>query len=156
MPTTLRAFTSSPRRRSLTSALNCFARLARTAAGRACRPDAFEITSGPELTIVADRRTGTARSRHQHDLEERVSAGGNRCPARGIIELTRSSDVIRTGVSRLFACVARYSASKSISGVADLDVVADSRTRRESLSFQVHGVEPDVHEDLDARDPPEA
>ena len=67
MPTTLRAFTSSPRRRSLTSALNCFARLARTAAGRACRPDAFEMTSGPELTDVAsavmDRHTCAASHR---------------------------------------------------------------------------------------------
>ena len=63
MPTTLRAFTSSSRRRSRTSAVNCFARLARTAAGRACRPDRFEITSGPELTASTVDRVAARRPR---------------------------------------------------------------------------------------------
>jgi hypothetical protein len=103
--TTDRALAEVPSRHSRTSAAKAFARLASTAAGRACRPDALLTTIGSDL-MASPPASAAAAPPPATAMSRIASFPALTVPVTGVIDATRSSVVMTIWVSRLFACVA--------------------------------------------------
>ena len=110
---TLLAFACRPPIRRWISLRKLFARFASTADGRACKPSGLGMRIAWETTRSAPFVAAAPASL----LAMRQKTGS--CPAMTMPaacskETTRSEFAITTGVSRLFACVARKSRSNSM------------------------------------------
>ena len=130
---TLLAFAwSSPRLSGISLSYFC-ARLDSTAAGRACRPVGFGMTTASEVTVrpAGTATPSTAPSRSPPNVASAMSSTpAVTRPARGVNDVRMSELAITTWVSRLFALVATLSRSKLMSS-------SPARTRSPIFTFGV-------------------
>ena len=134
MAITLFAFAWSSPRLSRMSLSNFCASFDRTAAGRACRPVGFGMTTASEVTVrpvgTATPSTAPSRSPPPNVASAMSSTPAVTRPARGVNDVRMSELAITTWVSRLFALVATLSRSKLISS-------SPARTRSPIFTFGV-------------------
>ena len=150
---TLFAFAWSSPRLSRMSLSNFCASFDRTAAGRACRPVGFGMTTASEVTVrpVGTATPSTAPSRSPPPnvgLRDVVDPAVTR-PARGVNDVRMSELAMTTWVSRLFALVATLSRSKLMSSSPARTRSPIFDLRREALAAHLHGVQADVDQHLE-------
>ena len=104
---------------------------------------------------VGSHRRAFARARRRRRRSSSVSVSRRSAPAFTVplarsIACTVSPFAMTTCVSRLFACVATWSRSNSMSGAPASTLIAHLHPRREARALQRHGVDADVHEHFHA------